>query len=97
MKTYQLIALAALSLAGTAARADDPTVVVDRFQPTVTRAQVQAEVVAAHRNGEADFVPEITYPASTQAAAPASAVTRAEVRQQAIESQRGLPILYPLA
>ncbi|MEO5735820.1 MAG: DUF4148 domain-containing protein [Rubrivivax sp.] len=97
MKTFQLIALATLTLAGAAARADDPTVVVDHFQPGLTRAEVKSGVVEAHRSGVLDFAPEIGSRVVVSPDAPQSTLTRAEVRQQAIEAQRGLPILYPLA
>ncbi len=97
MKTFQLIALSVLTLAGAAARADDPTVVVDQFQPSLTRAEVKAEVTEAHQAGVLNFVPEIGSAVVFTADAPKSTLTRAEVRQQAIQAQRGWPILYPLA
>ncbi len=51
MNAKQLIALATLAFAGTAAMADDITVANDAFVAQHTRAEVRADVLAAKANG----------------------------------------------
>ena len=87
MKVAQLIALAALTVAGSAAMADDPTVVVDHFTPTRTRAEVQADVKQARQNGQHTFVTEIGGQVSPAQTAAPSDLTRAQVRGDTIRGR----------
>ncbi len=97
MKVTQFIALTTLALAGTAALADDPTVVSNHFTPTKTRAEVQAEVVRAHQHGVGNFVTEIGGQVNQAQIVAPSTLTRAEVRRDAIRAERQSPVIYPLA
>ena len=96
MKVTQIIA-ALLAVAGSAAMADDPTVVTDTFTPATTRAEVNAEVLQARHNGQITTVTEIGGQINQVQRAPKSTLTRAEVRRQAIQAERRAPVIYPLA
>ena len=85
MNTKSLFVLATLAFAGTAAMADDITMVNDKFISTKTRAEVMAEVLKARAAGVLQFSTEtqaqVAVP-STPATATATAVTREQVRSQ---------------
>ncbi|MFO1266299.1 MAG: DUF4148 domain-containing protein [Rubrivivax sp.] len=90
MARKQLIALAVFATfaaAGTAARADDITMVDDsKFMSTKTRADVQAEVLMARAAGtlgvsEVDLTPTMT-------AKKGSALSREQVRAEVGDSAR---------
>lgn len=94
MNTRSFIALAtlaALSLTGTAALADDITIVMDTFTPTKTRAEVKAEVLKARAAGVLQFATEMQAQVDSVApASPATAstLTRDQVRAQLLKSPR---------
>ena len=91
MNTKSLFVLATLAFAGTAAMADDITMVNDKFISTKTRAEVMAEVLKARAAGVLQFSTEtqaqVAVP-STPATATATAVTREQVRSQTLRSPR---------
>ena len=99
MNTKSLIALATLAFAGTAAMADDITIVNDTF--TNTRAEVKAEVLRARAAGVQQFSTELqAYVHAPMQAAPAFAptLTREQVRAQLLKSPRAqVGELYPAA
>ena len=85
MNTKSLFVLATLAFAGTAAMADDITLVNDKFISTKTRAEVMAEVLKARAAGVLQFSTEMQAQVdvpSTPATATATAVTREQVRSQ---------------
>ena len=88
MNTQSLIVLATLAFAGTAAMADDITMVNDKFISTKTRAEVKAEVLKARAAGVLQFSTEmqaqvdVPFMPSMPATATATAVTREQVRSQ---------------
>lgn len=96
-----LATLAALSLTGTAAMADDITIVKDTFTPTKTRAEVKAEVLKARAAGVLQFVTEMQSQVDSVAPASpttASTLTREQVRAQLLKSPRvQVGELYPAA
>lgn len=86
-----LVALAALSLAGTSALASEITIVQDTFTSTKTRAEVHAEVLKARSAGVLHFSTETQshVQAPTKAApANASTLTREQVRAQLLNGPR---------
>ena len=97
MTRKQLIALAAfatLAAAGTAARADDITMVRDSFMSNKTRAEVLAEVVKARADGGV-FVTEVDT-SSTMAARRDSNVSRDQVRAEVgAASRKAIMVWYP--
>jgi hypothetical protein len=96
MVRKQLIALAAfatLAAAGTAARADDITIVDESFMSSKTRAEVCDEVLQARAAGVIDFVSEVDL-SPTMAAKKVSAVSRAEVRAEVGEASRRFVMLW---
>lgn len=83
MARKQLIVLAAFAsfvFAGTAARADDITMVNESFMSAKTRAEVQSEVLKARADG-AVFASEIDL-SPTMTAKQGSAVSRESVRAE---------------
>ena len=76
---------AAFSFAGSA-MAMEPTVDNTPFVVTKSRAEVRAEVLAARQAGVVDFGGEVT--AAPAQAAPAVALSRAEVRAEAVRAAR---------
>ena len=89
MNTKSLFVLATLAFAGTAAMADDITMVNDKFISTKTRAEVKAEVLKARAAGVLQFSTEMQAQVdvpSTPATATATAVTREQVRSQTLRS-----------
>jgi hypothetical protein len=82
MNTRQVIAIVAIAFTGTAALADDITIVNDSFSSTKSRAEVKAEVLRAHAAGVTQFATEAD--ATVGAAAPVakSALTREQVRAE---------------
>ena len=87
MNIQSLVVLATLAFAGTAAMADDITMVNDKFISTKTRAEVKSEVLKARAAGVLQFSTEmqaqVDVPStSATATATASAVTREQVRSQ---------------
>ena len=85
MNTQSLIVLATLAFAGTAAMADDITMVNDKFISTKTRAEVMAEVVKARAAGVLQFSTEMQAQVDVPfmpATATSTAVTREQVRSQ---------------
>lgn len=97
MKITQIVALATLAVAGSAALADDPTVVVNPFTPQLTRAEVKADVLQAREQGQLNFVTEVGGQVNRIQDAPRSTLTRAEVRRDAVRSEPQSPVIYPLA
>ena len=101
MNTKSFIALATLSLAGTAAMAGELIIVKDTFTPTKSRAEVKAEVLKARAAGVLQFVTELQSHVDSVApatAATASALTREQVRAQLLKSPRPQAgELYPAA
>lgn len=87
MNVKQLITLSALALVGTAALADDPTIVNNDFKSTLTRAEVRAELAKARADGSMAIVGEMGYIAPVTTSA--STLTREQVRAEAIASMRG--------
>lgn len=91
MARKQLVTLAAfitLAAAGSAARADDITIVNDSFMSTKSRAEVRAEVIAARAQGllevsEVDLSP--TMPAKRD-----STLTRDQVSAEVGPAARAL-------
>jgi len=77
MNTKQLIALATLAVAGSAAMAQDITIVKDDFVSTKTRAEVQAELFEARANHTLPLTAEFD---SSVPAPSASTLTREQVR-----------------
>ena len=88
MNTKQIIALAALALAGTAATADDITMANDRFVSAKSRAEVKAEVLKARAAGVTQFVTEMQPFVDATKGNGASVRTRAEVRAELLKSAR---------
>jgi len=80
MNAKQIIAITALAFAGSAATADDITIVEDNFVAAKTRAEVQAEVRQARAAGAA-FVSEVDL-STTRPQARTSTLTRAEVQAE---------------
>jgi hypothetical protein len=75
-RTQQLIALLALSIAGSAAMADDITVTHDTFLAYKTRSQVKAQVLRAQAGGMLHVGEgEVAAPRAAQ-----SVLTREQVR-----------------
>ena len=91
MNTRSLIALATLALAGTAAVADDITMVKDTFTSSKTRAEVEAEVLKVRAAGVLQFSTEmqssVDVPMRT-APSSARALTRDQVRAQLFKGPR---------
>lgn len=79
MNTKQLITLVTLAFAGTAAMADDITIVADHFVAQKTRAEVRAEVLQARAMGELPAVQELD---TTMPVAIDSGRTRDQVRAE---------------
>ncbi len=89
MNTKSLFVLATLAFAGTAAMADDVTMVNDKFVSTKTRAEVQAEVLRARAAGVLQFSTETQAQVDVRSTpATATAVTREHVRSQVLHSPR---------
>ena len=89
MNTQSLIVLATLAFAGTAAMADDITMVNDKFISTKTRAEVMAEVLKARDAGVVQFSTEMQAQVGVPSTpATATAVTREQVRSQTLRSPR---------
>jgi hypothetical protein len=87
-----LAAFVSLAAAGTAARADDITMVNESFMSTKTRAEVQAQVLQARGM---PFATEVDL-STTMPAKRDSLRTRAEVRAEVGESsRRALTMWYP--
>lgn len=78
MTAKQLIALAALAFAGSAAMAEDITIVPDTFVAQKTRAEVKAEAVQARAANRSQVLELDTSVPHAQA----STVTRAQVRAE---------------
>jgi hypothetical protein len=92
-----LAAFAALAATGTAAHADDITIAdeIVAFQSTKSRAEVCDEVLAARTAGIVSFTSEVDL-SSTMAAAPASALTREQVRAEVGDAaRRHVMLWYP--
>lgn len=79
MNVKHLIAAAAFAFAGTAAMADDITIVNDNFVAQKTRAEVQAEVLQARAVGEQYAASEADVAAPVVAK---SQLTREQVRAE---------------
>ncbi|MBI5718198.1 MAG: DUF4148 domain-containing protein [Burkholderiales bacterium] len=95
MVRKQFIALAAfatLAAAGTAARADDITIVDESFMSSKTRAEVCDEVLQARAAGVV-FTSEVDL-ASTMPAKKASVVSRDQVRAEVGEASRRFVMLW---
>ena len=92
MVRKQLITLAALAFAGTAALADDITIDNTPFVSMKTRAEVHAEAVRANlagqtRTSEVDLSP-------TMARESNSTLTREQVRAELLNSPRAQVLTY---
>ena len=89
MNVKHIIAALAFGFAGSAAMADDITVVKDNFVSTKTRAEVKAEVLKARAAGVLQFATETQSNVQGQVDVPvvqaAQPLTRAAVRAQAIK------------
>ena len=92
MNAKQIIAITTLAFAGSAALADDITIVDDHFVASQTRAEVQAEVRQARAAGET-FVSEVDL-STTRQQARASTLTRAEVQAELRNSPRQRVMQY---
>jgi hypothetical protein len=88
MNTKSLIAFAAIAFAGTAAMAQEVTVDSTPFHATRTRAEVQAEVLKARAAGVLQFSTEFDSQVAPVMAVAPSALTRAEVRAEAVKAVR---------
>lgn len=90
------IAFTALTLAfaGTAAMADDITIVDDSFVATKTRAEVRAEVEQARAAGVLQFSNEFDVLVQPAVSQPASTLTREAVRAELLKSPRVQPMAY---
>lgn len=86
MNTKTLLAAVALTLAGTAALAESPTIVADTFVAQKTRAEVQAETLQALAAGRT-LVSEVDL-STTRPAAVASTLTREQVRAEVRNTPR---------
>ena len=94
MNAKQLITLAAIAFAGTAAMADDITMVNETFASTRSRAEVNAEVLQARTSGVAQFSTERdaqTIPAQPTAA---PALTREQVRADRSKAPRTTVVTF---
>ena len=90
-RTQQLIALVALSFAGSAAMADDITIANESFVAMKTRAEVKAEVLQAQAAGTLRIGEgEVATPVAVQ-----SFVTRDQVRAE-LRAPKAR-VLYPEA
>jgi hypothetical protein len=90
-RTQQLIALFALSFAGSAAMADDITIANEAFVAQKTRAEVKAEVLQAQAAGTLRIGEgEVVAPVAAQ-----SVVTRDQVRAE-LRAPKAR-VLYPEA
>jgi len=91
---FALAAFATLAAAGTAARADDITMVDESFMSTKTRAEVRAELLKARAEGVV-FASEIDL-SPTMTAKTTSTVSRDQVRAEVGEaSRRAVMMWYP--
>ena len=98
MNAKQLITIATLAFAGTAAQADDITIVKDSFVPMQTRAAVRAEVLKARAAGVAQFATEFDAQLAPAAPAAASTLTREQVRSELRNAPRNGVVTYdPIA
>jgi Domain of unknown function (DUF4148) len=97
MNAKHLFAFAALAFAGTAAMADDITIVNDSFHSQLTRAEVRAQVLEARAAGVLQFTSE--FDSQVQAAQPMakSMLTREAVRAQVLNAPRGQAMAYNAA
>jgi|GEM_PF-1859002 len=91
MNSKSLFVLATLAFAGTAAMANEITMVNDKFISMKTRAEVKAEVLQARAAGvlkmAAEGQEQVDLP-SARATATATALTRVQVRSQVLRSPR---------
>lgn len=92
MNAKQIIAITTLAFAGSAAIADDITIVEDNFVAAKTRSEVQAEVRQARAAGEV-FVSEVDL-SMTRPQARTSTLTRAEVQAELRNSPRQRVMQY---
>jgi uncharacterized protein YqiB (DUF1249 family) len=94
MNAKHLFAFATLAFAGTAAMADDITIVNDTFHSQLSRAEVQAQVLQARAAGVLQFTSE--FDSLVQAAQPMakSTLTRDAVRAEVLKSPRGQAMAY---
>jgi hypothetical protein len=94
MNTKQLITLAALAFAGTAALADDITIVNDNFSPLRSRAEVRADVLKARAGGVQAFTTEAQAQPGSNANATPSTLSREQVRAEVRNSPRAKFMIY---
>ena len=88
MNTSRALIAAALALSGSFAFADEAGNIADTFVATQTRAQVQAEVEAAHAAGVLQFATETGGPVALAQPVAKSALTRDQVRAELRQAPR---------